>query len=164
MFLTVVDWVYLFCKMVSSTFQAYQQHKIYIMEFLWSLSTISFCLYITFQKLTLSENTFWLRSSYVLLSWFIPVFLNVLINSASFSLRNAFLNSNFLISNLDDKLYEWIYIIDFLSRGIYWRPIMCLELFIGTGEIANSKQIKRQMTFQVNQKILYVIVAKKVFK
>lgn len=99
-----------------------------------------------------------------LLSWFIPVFLNVLINSASFSLRNECLNSNFLTSNLDDKFYEWIYIVDFLSRGIYRGPIMCLELFIGTGEIANSKQIKRQMTFQVNQTILSVIVAKKVFK
>lgn len=41
---------------------------------------------------------------------------------------------------------------------------MCLELFIGTGEIANSKQIKRQMTFQVNQKIFICYCCQKGFQ
>lgn len=33
---------------------------------------------------------------------------------------------------------------------------------IGAGEIANSKQIKRQMTYQVNKEILSVTFAKTV--
>lgn len=85
-----------------------------------------------------------------------PCILDVQINSASFCWRNEFLNSNLLISNLHDEFYEWIHILVFFMKTSYVSGTV-----IGAGEIANIKQIKRQMTNRVSQEIWSLLLPKK---